>query len=150
MEAQNQLDTFFKISFDENAREQLKTIALWAKITALCAFITYAVSLIVAIFGRTKTLSYNNQELTTETIKFWAIAGALIGAVLGYAINYFLYRFATDTRQALENIDQIKLNEGLRSLKTYFKILGILFFIVLIIFAGMFLIGVMGSAGRTY
>jgi hypothetical protein len=51
MEEQNQLDNFFNISFDSAARGHMKQIALWAKVCALCAFVSYAVSLTVALFG---------------------------------------------------------------------------------------------------
>src|ERR1700722_6179980 len=102
MENQNQPDSFLKVTFDDNAREQLKTIALWAKICALCAFISYAVALIVAVFAKTRSVSFGGENLTvTSYARAGAIAGAIISAVIGCAINYFLYRFATDAKQGL-------------------------------------------------
>ncbi|MDP4151784.1 MAG: hypothetical protein Q8943_20440, partial [Bacteroidota bacterium] len=51
MEEQNQLDNFFNISLDSEARTHLKQMTQWARICAIVAFIGYAVSLAVAIFG---------------------------------------------------------------------------------------------------
>jgi membrane protein YqaA with SNARE-associated domain len=152
MENQNQPDSFLKVTFDDNAREQLKTIALWAKICALCAFISYAVALIVAVFAKTKSVTFGGENLTlTSYARAGAIAGAIISAVIGCAINYFLYRFATDAKEGLTGIDQIKLNDGLRNLKTYFKILGIILLIALIFCGIIFLFGVVfGSIGKSY
>jgi membrane protein YqaA with SNARE-associated domain len=147
----NQSDSFLKVTFDDNAREQLNTIALWAKICAICAFISYAIALIVAILGRTRSTAFGDENaLVTSSTKVGAIAGAVIGAVIGYAINYFLYRFATDAKRGLESIDQVKLNEGLLNLKTYFKILGIIVLIALIICGIVVLLGIFGSIGRSY
>src|SRR5579863_1266621 len=134
MENENKLDSFFKISFDEDAREQLKTIVLWARICAICAFISYTVALIVAIFGKTVSSTYSEQSYqVTSYLRTWTIASALISGIIGFAVNYFLYRFTADAKQGLEAVDQVKLNEGLINLKTYFKIIGILFLILLII-----------------
>jgi hypothetical protein len=151
MENENQLDTFFKISFNDNAREQLKAIALWARICALCAFVSYVVALIVAIFGKTVSSAYSEQSYqVTSAVKTWAIASALISGIIGFAINYFLYRFATDAKKGLDTIDQVKLNEGLLNLKTYFKILGIIVLVALIICGIAFLFGILGSLGKSY
>ncbi|HEX4372670.1 MAG TPA: hypothetical protein VHZ50_05125 [Puia sp.] len=149
MENENQLDSFFKINFDDDAREQLKTIVLWARICAICAFISYTVALIVAIFGKTISSTYSDQGYqVTSYIRTWAIASALISGIIGFAINYFLYRFAADTKQGLEVVDQVKLNEGLSNLKTYFKIVGILLLIVLIIVGLIILFAIIGSLNR--
>jgi uncharacterized membrane protein SpoIIM required for sporulation len=152
MENYDQDNSFLKVTFDDNAREQLKTIALWAKICALCAFVSYAIALIVAFFGRTRTAAFGGDEnaVVTSTAKVTAIAGAIISAAIGFAINYFLYRFATDTKKGLDGIDQVKLNEGLVNLKTYFKILGIILLIALIICGLLFLAGIVGSVGKSY
>ncbi|HLK31423.1 MAG TPA: DUF5362 family protein [Puia sp.] len=146
MDTPNSLDNIFKISFDDNGRDQLQTITLWAKICAICAFIGYAITLFVAFFGRTR---YSEMEGAAAALgKGATIAFALLTAIIGTAINYFLYKFATDAKKGLSNIDQIKLNEGLSSLKTYFKILGIILLIVLIFAALAIVFGIIGSVGR--
>src|ERR1022692_2446056 len=133
MENQNRLDTFFNMSFDESSRHYLRTIALWARICAVCAFIGYTVALLIAILGKAQVPDNEVSGIAASFGKGSLIAGALVSAIIGCAINYFLYRFATSAKEGLESENQIKLNEGLLNLKTYFKILGILLLIVLII-----------------
>ncbi|HLY70990.1 MAG TPA: hypothetical protein VKR53_14755 [Puia sp.] len=149
MENENQLDSFFKISFDADAREHLKTIVLWARICAICAFISYTIALIVAIFGKTVSPTYSEQSYqVSSNLKTWTIASALISGIIGFAINYFLYRFTAEAKQGLDVVDQVKLNDGLINLKTYFKIIGVLFLIVLIIVGLVLLFVIIGSLGR--
>ena len=150
MEDQNKLENFFGIDFDDNSRNTMQTIALWAKICSICAFIGYGVALVVAFMGKTRTQASFGDETTTVNsfAKGSAIAGAFIAAIIGTAINYFLYKFATDAKEGLTNIDQLKLNDGFRNLKTYFKILGIILLICLIFVGLAILIGMFASIGR--
>jgi hypothetical protein len=133
MENQNRPDTIFNLSFDDSSRDILRTIALWARICAVSAFIGYAVALLAAFFGKVHPSYNEGSGIGASLGKGSLIAGALVSAIIGCAINYFLYRFAVSAKQGLESDNQVKLNEGLINLKTYFKIVGILLLIVLII-----------------
>jgi hypothetical protein len=133
MENQNQSDTLFELRLEDENRSQIQTIAKWAKIMAVCAFVSYAIAIVLAIFGReTASLSrFNDGSVTVNGFsRIGNVAGALVTAIIGCAINYFLYRFAADIEQSISTVDQFKLNSGLSNLKTYFKILGILLLIV--------------------
>ncbi|HLX91645.1 MAG TPA: hypothetical protein VKR32_08180 [Puia sp.] len=144
-----QQDSIFKLGFDENAKELLKSLALWAKICSVCAFIGYGINLIVAFLGRGNSrLSEEsfNAVSTANYSRAGAIASALISAAIGCAINYFLYRFSIETNRGVNNLDQFQLNEGFANLKTYFKILGIILVIALILF-GLVFLGVLASGG---
>jgi len=148
---ENQLDNIFKVSFDDNSREHLKTISIWAKICAVCAFIGYAIALVSAFLGKTQSSTFGNESGLTTVSPFSkgsAIAGALVVAIIGIAINYFLYKFAVDTNEGVSNIDQQKLNDGLRNLKTYYKIFGIILIICLSIGVLAFIFGILFSLGN--
>ena len=131
----NQLDNFFNISFDANMRAQVRQVALWARICALCAFAGYVITLVVAIFG---TRDYS---LEAEGFSFGAyfrsgtaggsIAGVVISAIIGSIINYFLYRFAVATARGVESMDTLEVNEGFNNLRIYFKIFGIILIVSL-------------------
>ena len=79
-------------------------------------------------------------------------AGFVIGVLfvigVGGTINYFLYRFAIAAAQGVETMDPSKLNEGLGSLRTYFKIYGILLLIVLAFVGLGVLVGVFGNLNQ--
>jgi len=143
MENQNQLDNFFNLQFDDESRNSLQTIARWARIAAICAFAGYGIALLAAIFGKSPAEATG---IGGSFGKASLITGALVSAIIGGAINYFLYRFAVDAKEGLTNVNQIKLNEGLGNLKTYFKIIGIFLLIVLIIFGLILIIGIISAA----
>jgi hypothetical protein len=136
----NELENFFNISFDEAARAQIKQAAVWAKVMTLCAFVGYAVVLVVAIIGQSA------YPADSEGLVTYARAGNMVTVILtvviGVFINYFFYRFAVATAKGMDNMDNIKTNEGFNNLRRYFKIYGILIiiglcFVVLAIFIGI-------------
>lgn len=111
------LDNFFNIAFDESTRSQVRKAAQWARIDALCTFISYGVSLIVTFFNSYASIS--------------SIIGAIISVGIGVWINYYLYHFATSAAKGMDAMDSIKTNEGFNSLRVYFKIFGIILIIAL-------------------
>jgi len=136
----NQLDNFFNISFDDGIRAQIRSAASWAKICALCAFISAGITVVVAMFG---TSVESDSVRATGFARIGLILGAFISGAISVFINYWLYRFSTATTKGMDAMDSVKTNEGLNDLRTYFKILGIILIIVLSIFALAVLIGLM-------
>lgn len=136
----NQLDNFFNISFDDGIRAQIRSAASWAKICAICAFISAGIAFVVAIFG---TSVESDSGRATGFARIGLILGAFISGAISVFINYWLYRFSTSTTKGMDAMDTVKTNEGLNDLRTYFKILGIILIIVLSIFALAVLIGLM-------
>ncbi len=145
--ATNQLENFFNISFDEAARTQIKQAAVWAKVVTLCAFVGYAVVLVVAIFGQSAYSS--DREVEGGYIHTNNMPGVILSIGLGVFINYFLYRFAVATAKGMDNMDSIKTNEGFNSLRRYFKIYGILIIICLSFLVLALLIGFLAGFGRS-
>jgi len=142
----NELDNFFNLSFDANAREQLKQISLWAKICTLSTFAGYLISLVVAIFG------HKDYSMEAEGFSFggYIRSGTSIGGVLftilaGGIINYFLYRFAVDTGQGVQSMDNMKLNTGFNNLRIYFKIFGIILIVVFSLLVLLFMFGLISA-----
>jgi hypothetical protein len=135
--------SLFDIAFDEATRMQIKQAAVWAKITALCAFVGYGVVLIVAIFA---PRGYADREIGgVNVVQTSNLAGAVLSAALGTFINYFLYRFAAATARGMNTMDSTSTNEGFNNLRRYFKILGILIIIVLSFCVLAMIIGVLAG-----
>ncbi|HTI92121.1 MAG TPA: hypothetical protein VL727_16115 [Puia sp.] len=126
------LDNFFNIAFDGVTRAQLRQAAVWAKISTICAFIGYGVTLIVAFINQFSTSA--------------SILGAFVVVALGSWVNYFLYRFAVSTIRGIDSMDSVKANEGFNNLRTYFKILGICLIIGLCL-AALGVLGFLASLG---
>jgi hypothetical protein len=145
---ENQLDNFFHISFDNSSRESLRKIAIWARVCAICAFLGYLIALLFAFFGKSPAENAEGMGFGAAMGRGSLIAGAFISAIIGGAINYFLYKFAVDAKAGIENMDQVKLNEGLSSFKTYFKIVGIILLIALILMALFMVIAIISFGVR--
>jgi len=151
METQNQQDSIFVFSFDSASREYLKKITLWAKICALCAFAGYVIALVDAFFmKKTVTTSYiesgDGLTTTTKLSTGSTILGTIIVVIIGCVINYFLLRFSTMTRTGIDSMNQLPVNQGMGNLRNYFKTIGILLLIVLIIMALIFLAVIISAA----
>lgn len=143
----NPLENFFNIAFDTGIRAQIKQAALWARICALCAFIGYGIALIVALFGKVAADSVEN-EGAGNMGRIGRIGFVLVSILIGGAINYFLYRFAVATIRGINSMDSITTNDGFNSLRTYFKICGVILIIVLCLAALGILILVASIGGR--
>jgi hypothetical protein len=125
----NQLDNFFNIAFDASTRAQIRQAAVWAKICSLCAFIGYAIALIVTIFGRQGYSAETEGIGVSGSFQTGTFLGSLITTAIGVIINYFLYRFAEATVRGMDTMDSVKTNEGFNNLRIYFRICGILLII---------------------
>ncbi len=145
----NQLENFFNISFDEATRAQIKQAAVWAKVITLCAFVGYAVVLVVAIFGQPAYSADVEGAELGGYVRTSNMVGVILSVGLGVFINYFLYRFAVATAKGMDNMDTLKTNEGFNSLRRYFKIYGILIIICLCFLVLALLIGLLAGLGRS-
>lgn len=144
------LDNFFNITFDSATRTLLRQAAVWAKVTTLCAFIGYGITLIVAFIGRPNHVLEPDGSLVTTRATGTSILSAIITAAIGAFINYFLYRFSVSAIRGVDSMDSVKANEGFNSLRTYFKILGICIIIGLcfLVLALLVFLAGFGSATR--
>lgn len=130
-------ENLFNVGIDDTARNHLRTAATWARIIAIIAFISYAVNIIVAFLGK-KATTFESAEvsgLAASAGRGADIASALIGAIIGIILNIFLLRFASNTKEAMDNLSQGSLETGLNGLRTYFKMSAIL-----LIIAGIFVL----------
>ncbi|MDF2190166.1 hypothetical protein [Paraflavitalea sp. CAU 1676] len=130
----NQESGLFNLSIEGASRNLLQTAATWARIVAIIGFISAGISLMSSILAPSQLGAGAK----------WA--GVFINGLfllIFVVINYFLYRFATHTLASLSNMNQVQFNEGINSLRLYFKLIGILIIIImalvfiLILFAGL-------------
>lgn len=57
----------------------------------------------------------------------------IVGAIYFFPV-FFLFRFSRNTRDAIQNLDQQKLQKGIRNLRLYFTYIGIMVIVVLTIY----------------
>ena len=127
MEDSTQLEDLFDVEIDSSAKKFISDIAIWAKITAVSAFISYGLSILVAAFNNPES----DGGISAATSRAASISGVLVTVIMGVILNIFLYRFSADSKPAIDNIDQRALESGFNNLKIYFKIIGVLVILLL-------------------
>lgn len=135
----------FELKLEPEVKDQLLGMATWARIIAVAAFFSMALSFIVTLTGGGKSVSGSGTMASIG--KAGELAGVIISTIIGVILNLFLYRFATQAKRALETTDQTLLEGGLNNLTGYFKMMGILLLIVLVFAVLGFLLIIM-SGGR--
>lgn len=140
MDTNNSMDNFFNINIDEEARQYLKTACLWARVVSILGFIGAGISILGSIFrGIRGGMAY--------------AAGSLLGTVVVTAVSValavLLYRFAINVSASLSNLKQEQFDAGIGSLRSYFKMAGILLIIVisLCILGGLLFVLVISTRG---
>ena len=93
--------------FSQKLKDNMRPAASWARISAIVSFISAGLSLVQSIRGGN-------------------IFGSFITAAISVTIAIYLFNFGNQTKKGLDNIDQGELEEGLNSLRRYFKITTIL------------------------
>ena len=136
------LDNFFHLSFDSISRDQLKQIAMWAKICSITGLFGYVIQLYEWLFGHSRLASNFGGGILGIVFNLLFIGG-------GGVINYFLYRFAAAVSRGVQNTDALHVNHGFKSLRLYFRTAGILAIIIICILFIGFLVGFLGGLANS-
>jgi hypothetical protein len=131
--------TIFKFGIDETTKQSLKALALWAKINAILGFISIGMSLLTIIVASIKILdAYSAGKLVGNLISkqllFW---------IISLVLNIILYKAAANIQQSMINNDQRIFNVGMSQLARYFKTLGIIFIVGIILVIGIFIFAIL-------
>jgi len=100
-------DEIIDAPFSQKLKDNMRSAATWGRISAIVSFISAGLSLL-------------------ESLRRGNIFGSFITAAISVTIAIYLFNFGNQTKKGLDNIDQPELEEGLNSLRRYFKILTIL------------------------
>ena len=104
----------FNLSVTPSLRNNMVTIVTWAKLCAICGFISGGLSLVSGIKGDN-------------------LFGSIISTAIGVFLNILLLNFATKLSLALNTNDEGTLVESFSNLRRYYLITGILMIIVSVI-----------------
>ncbi|PID67582.1 MAG: hypothetical protein CR968_05930 [Flavobacteriia bacterium] len=133
----------------ESAKAYLKETAGWAKFLAIVGFVMLGLMVIAgfsmgALFSAMPQLS--DQPGVDMPRSFGAAMGFiyLIIALIYFFPLYFLFKFSTNIKQAIETNDEQVLTESFNFLKRHYKYVGIMMIIVLGIYVLMFLLVMLG------
>ncbi|MBK9380036.1 MAG: hypothetical protein IPN39_01730 [Chitinophagaceae bacterium] len=138
--------SLFDLSFDENVKQSLKGAATWGGLAAIVSLIGSILGLVNYFVEKGKESRYGGNSLEEMQIQQAANTGGLVSVVItliiGIILFYFLNKFSRSAKAGIDTNDHYLINEGLGSLSTYFKFIGVLLIIILVLFALGILIGI--------
>lgn len=149
--------SLFSLTIDPATKSHLTETARWARFLSIFGMIMLALGLVVALMGATVFTRFFGFPTGVEDEAATAMGsqriGMMIGVVILFAIAFFpllfLLRFSNAMKRAIAANDQNRLNESFQNLKVYFRYLGILTIIFLVIYGIIIAIGVMGVAANS-
>ncbi len=135
------------LEVDATASAHFTEMAKWAKFLAVVGFIMCG---LIAIFGLFFSAFMSFFSTRYSDMNFAGLGGVMaviyiIVAIVLFVPNFFLFKFATKMKIALQSSDQLSLNESLDQHRRYYKFLGICMIVVLSFYILAFIIGIMGS-----
>lgn len=145
--------SLFSLALDPAARTHLNETAKWARFLSIVGFVFILFLVIVGVYSSLTISRYEDAFSGYEGQR-----GFLESLGVGMAITYlnlaaaaffpflFLLRFANHMRTALSSNNQAALNTAFQNLKVYFRYLGIVLIICLVLMALTLFMGVMGRA----
>lgn len=153
MDAHN--SSLFSLNIDPLTKTHLNETAKWARFLAILGMVVLALGLVVGLMGATVFTTFlgvqmgndyaaGGSAINTATITL-VVTTIIITAVVFFPLLYLL-RFANAMKRAIAANDQNKLNLSFQNLKIYFRYLGIVAIIFLVLYGIIIAIGVIGMA----
>jgi hypothetical protein len=141
--------SLFSLSIDTATKAHLSETARWARFLAIVGFVFLALTVFSGIYVSVTLNRFTSMDST---------AGMLGAASAGVAVMYlfmaavaffpllFTFRFASQMREALNRNDQALLNASFQNLKIFYRYLGIVTIISLVLMALSLIFGLAGLA----
>jgi Family of unknown function (DUF5362) len=137
-------------------KNYLFTAAKWSKFLGIVGFIFTGLILVASIFVLSIGSSISGLESSSGmgVGSMFGMMGAFMGviyialAALYFFMSLYLYRFGTKMQAGLESSLTDNRTLGFKNLKSYFKLMGIVMAAILILYALVFLFGILSVLGR--
>jgi len=148
--------SLFSLTIDPVTKTHLTETARWARFLAIFGMIMLALGLVVSLMGATIFTRFfgfptgveDESNATMSAVRIGMVVGTLILSAVVFFPLLFLLRFANGMRRAIAANDQPRLNEAFQNLKVYFRYLGILVIIFLVLYGVIIALAVMGLAAN--
>lgn len=140
--------SIFTLSVDAAGKYHLKEAAKWAKFLSILGMVLVGLMIIgsvtsITLAGRNYSESneYGFSPAYYAGVRFGQTISALIAPVIAFFPLLFLLQFSNKAKAALAADDQTLLSECFQSLKKYFRYLGIIaiIFIVMMVLVFVFM-----------
>lgn len=118
---------------DETGKMHIRSLASWAMIVVVCSVIGYIISIYQMVAGKGEEIASTEGFTESFYMSVNTAGGSIVSIIVGLIINFFLYRFASQSKLALGSLDPEQLNNSFRSLKIYFVITSIIMILLLLL-----------------
>jgi hypothetical protein len=136
--------TIFELNIDEEGKSNFSSIAQWANISAMVGFAGIGISIVSFVL-----MIVRLDDLDSSAALIGPGLGMAIGLVISLVLNIVLINAATNLKKGVDLSNQGFFETGLTKLATYFRILGILTIIGLVIFSLALLVGILAGVSRS-
>lgn len=149
MENELNLQDEIKMRLTPMAENFLMAATRWAKFLSVLGFILSGFILILALaFGTIISALGAMGGSSAVAAGVPAALGTivyLIVSVIYFFIAYFMYNFASKTQKALTSRQEQLMEDGMKSIRNYFQIIGIMAIIGLALFVVIILVGIIAA-----
>lgn len=123
-----------KIEMGPETLNHLNSIRKWTMFLSVLGFIILGLIIFAGLATSLFLTTFKTQEANLGIPEsFMILIFMVVGAIYFFPV-FFLFRFSRNTRDAIQNLDQQKLEKGFRNLRIYFTYIGILVVVVLSIY----------------
>ena len=144
--------SLFSLSIDPVTKTHLSETAKWARFLAIVGFVFLILMIVMGLFTSLFVSRYGDMYSNYSNRGFMQAIGAgvaifyILMAVVIFFPLLFMLRFANQMRGALNSNNQELLNSSFQNLKIYFRYLGVLTIIGLVLMALSILFQIVGRA----
>lgn len=138
-------NTIFDLAIDEEGKSHISSIAQWANISAIVGFAGIGISIIGVVIVLIRASEFSGSAANSGS----GIFSLLISTAIALLLNITLINAAINLKKGIDQTDQGHFSLGLTKLAMYFKILGILTIIILVIATLVLLVVALVGAGRS-
>lgn len=141
--------SLFKLEVEELSSRFLSETAKWGKFLAIVGFVLCGLIVIMALFvGALMGTAFSQLEGAGALgggMSIFVTVLYLAIAVLYFFPCFYLFRFSTKMKKALNESNQVELTSSFENLKSCFKFMGIMTIVLLSLYAIAFLFGGMAA-----
>ena len=134
-----------EIGLNQTAIEYLSSCKSWSKFLGIIGFVfTGFMALATVVLFITGSSAGLDEELFGGAVMVVGLAYLVMTVIYGY-VSFSLYKFASNSEEAIYTKDPVDLQEALRSLKNFFLVMGIMTILGLALMVLGFIGGFIGA-----
>ena len=142
--------SLFELQVDQPVQTYLGETARWAKFLGIMGFICSGLFTLIALFAIAFSTSKLNSidRGSTQSSAIIGLVTLVVGSLIMFFPCLYLYNFATRMQLALRGNDQEHLIRSFRSLKAFFRFIGILAILYMGLIIVIILFNIYGTVSR--